>query len=157
MRTDHLADPPHCGGGLRYADQLVKGLLYRFRRAAATRVGIPWLRFIVRNWIFGDPPWSGDLAPWSLIFAEDCVLLDGAPIELRAPAHYFAFHKPEGVLTAASDPHDRLCLGPWLAELPPSVFPVGRLDRATTGFLLLTEDGGLGFCLLRPWFGVPKE
>jgi|GEM_PF-6453246 len=55
MRTDHLADPPHCGGGLRYADQLVKGLLYRFRRAAATRVGIPWLRFIVRNWIFGDP------------------------------------------------------------------------------------------------------
>ena len=105
----------------------------------------------------GGEPWSGDLEPWSLIFAEDCVLLDGATIELRAPAHYFAFHKPEGVLTAASDPHDRLCLGPWLAELPPSVFPVGRLDRATTGFLLLTDDGGLGFCLLRPWFGVPKE
>lgn len=101
-------------------------------------------------------PGSAELEPWSLIFAEDTVLLDGAPVALRAPQHYFAFHKPEGVLTAASDPHDRLCLEPWLAELP-AVFPVGRLDRATTGFLLLTDDGGLGFCLLRPWFGVPKE
>ncbi|AWV88626.1 pseudouridine synthase [Bradymonas sediminis] len=104
-----------------------------------------------------EAPWGDDYEPWSLIFAEDTVLLDGEPLELREPQHYFAFHKPEGVLTAVSDPHDRLCLAPWLAKLPPSIFPVGRLDRPTTGFLLLTDDGNLSFCLLRPWFGVPKE
>src|SRR5690554_5954501 len=40
----------------RYArDQLVKGLRTRFRRVAATRARMPWLRFIVRNWILADP------------------------------------------------------------------------------------------------------
>src|SRR5690554_4045084 len=40
----------------RYARaQLVKGLRTRFRRVAATRARMPWLRFIVRNWILADP------------------------------------------------------------------------------------------------------
>lgn len=105
----------------------------------------------------GAEPWSGDYEAWSLIFAEDNVLLDGETLDVCAPSQYFAFHKPEGVLSTVSDPHGRLCLEPWLADLPASLFPVGRLDRATTGFMLFTDDGNLCFCLLRPWFGVHKE
>lgn len=104
-----------------------------------------------------EEPWVDDHELWSLIFGDDVVRLDGARVESTAPGHYVAFHKPAGILTTTSDPHDRDCLAPWLAELPDAIFPVGRLDRPTTGFLLLTDDGDLCFCLLRPRFHVEKE
>ncbi len=102
-------------------------------------------------------PWPDDYQPWSLIFEDDRVLLDGEPVAPVAPTEYFALHKPSGVLSTADNPQNRDCLKPWLAELPDPVFPVGRLDLPTTGFLLLTDDGDLCFCLLRPRFHVEKE
>ncbi|WP_168210729.1 pseudouridine synthase [Persicimonas caeni] len=102
-------------------------------------------------------PWPDDYELWSLIFDDDVVLLDGEVVEPSPARHYFALHKPEGILTTTSDPHGRECLEPWLDELPDTVFPVGRLDRPTTGFLLMTDDGDLCFCLLRKRFGVEKE
>ena len=94
---------------------------------------------------------------WELVFAEDTVLLDDEPVTASPPRHYIAFNKPPGVLTTASDPHGRLSLEPWLDRLPPTVFPVGRLDRATTGLLLVTDDGDLSHVLLRPRFHVEKR
>jgi 23S rRNA pseudouridine2605 synthase len=64
-------------------------------------------------------------------------------------------HKPAGVVTTASDPHGR----PTVVDLvrtPLRLFPVGRLDRETTGALLLTNDGGLADRLMHPRHGVPK-
>jgi 23S rRNA pseudouridine2605 synthase len=104
-----------------------------------------------------DEPWVDDYALWSLIFEGDRVLLDGARVQPVEPSHYVALNKPAGILTTTSDPHDRECLAPWLDELADAIFPVGRLDRPTTGFLLLTDDGDLCFCLLRPRFHVEKE
>ncbi len=100
---------------------------------------------------------GGDHALYSLIFADDQVLLDDQPVELTPPRHYLALHKPPGILSTTDSPQDRPCLARWLDDLPPSLFPVGRLDKNTTGLLLLTDDGDLCFCLLRPWFKVPKE
>jgi 23S rRNA pseudouridine2605 synthase len=114
-------------------------------------------RIEVRPAIGPDELWQDDYELWSLIFEEDVVLLDGERVELSPARHYIALHKPEGILTTTSDPHDRPCLTPWLDELPDTVFPVGRLDKPTTGFLLLTDDGDLCFCLLRPRFHVEKE
>ncbi len=94
---------------------------------------------------------------WELVFADDEILVDGDPVDASDPEHYVAFNKPPGVLTTASDPHGRLSLEPWLSRLPPSLFPVGRLDRATTGLLLLTDDGDLSHVLLRPRFHVEKR
>jgi 23S rRNA pseudouridine2605 synthase len=105
----------------------------------------------------GHGPWPDDYQLWSLIFEDDVVLLDGEAVELSPARHYIALHKPGGILTTTNDPHDRPCLKPWLDELPDTVFPVGRLDKPTTGFLLLTDDGDLCFCLLRPRFHVEKE
>ena len=104
-----------------------------------------------------QPPWPDDYELWSLIFEGDEVLLDGVSVSVAAPRHYFALHKPKAILTTTSNPDGRKCLRPWLAELPDGVFPVGRLDRQTTGFLLLIDDGDLCFCLLRPRFHVEKE
>lgn len=99
----------------------------------------------------------GEYELWSLIFGADQVLLDGNPVTPTEPAHYFAFHKPVDVLSTTNNPEGRRCLQPWLDDLPEGLFPVGRLDRQTTGFLLFTDDGDLCFCLLRPWFHVEKE
>ena len=70
----------------------------------------------------------------------------------------YMLHKPAGVLTAASDRRQPTVMG----LLPPAfaardVLPVGRLDKDTTGLLLLTNDGALAHALLSPKRHVPKR
>lgn len=87
---------------------------------------------------------------------DDSVRLDGVLLKPRAASSYYVLHKPEGVITTARDPQQRACLDRWLDELPDGVFPVGRLDRATTGALFLTDDGDLANMMLHPEFHVHK-
>jgi len=64
-------------------------------------------------------------------------------------------HKPAGVVTTARDPQGR----PTVLDFVPAdvrLFPVGRLDRDTTGALLLTNDGDLADRLMHPRHGVRK-
>lgn len=102
-------------------------------------------------------PWAEDDQLWHLVFADDTVRLDNQPLSVSPPRHYFALHKPAGILSTTNSPQDRPCLQRWLKDLPQSIFPVGRLDLPTTGLLLLTDDGDLCYCLLRPQFHVEKE
>jgi len=84
----------------------------------------------------------------------DVVAVDGrtvAPQELA----YLMLHKPSGVVTTASDPQRRRTVVD-LVESPQRVYPVGRLDRDTTGLLLLTNDGELANRLAHPRHGVDK-
>jgi 23S rRNA pseudouridine2605 synthase len=94
--------------------------------------------------------------PAGLVFPGDSVRLDGELLERKLPTTYIALNKPAGVLTARRDPHGRACLEPWIGEWDTAVFPVGRLDRATTGLLLLTDDGDLAHMLMHPRFHVDK-
>lgn len=95
--------------------------------------------------------------PHRLIYpAEDRVWLDGEPLGGWQPSCYLALHKPLGVVSVAREPSGKPCLDPWLAALPPGVFAVGRLDRDTSGLLLLTDDGALGFALMSPRHHVPR-
>lgn len=66
---------------------------------------------------------------------------------------YLMLHKPAGVVTANKD--KKL---PTVMDLLPSdkLYAVGRLDRDTTGLLLLTDNGPLGFQLLHPQYHVDK-
>jgi 23S rRNA pseudouridine2605 synthase len=64
-------------------------------------------------------------------------------------------NKPAGVLSTARDTHGR----PTVVSLVPGerrLYPVGRLDRDTTGLILLTDDGDLAHRLTHPRFEVPK-
>jgi 23S rRNA pseudouridine2605 synthase len=85
-----------------------------------------------------------------LVFEEDTVLLDGAPVRLRTTHQHALLHKPSDVISTARDPEGRTDLSPWLREMPSGIFPVGRLDRATTGLLLFTTDSDLQQAVLRP-------
>lgn len=85
-----------------------------------------------------------------LIFESDAVRVDGRPV-LPERAHFYAMlHKPGSVTSTTRDPGHKADLGRWLREMPAGVFPIGRLDRATTGLLLFTSDGDLANAILQP-------
>ena len=65
-------------------------------------------------------------------------------------------NKPKGCITASRDERHDVVMDLFDADLRDSVFPVGRLDRDTEGFLLVTDDGELCFKLMSPKSGVEK-
>jgi len=90
--------------------------------------------------------------------AEDDIRVDGRPIELPGEHVYLMLNKPPGYVTTRDDPQGRRTVMDLVpAEVRGRVFPVGRLDRDTTGLLLLTDDGDLAQRLTHPSHHVPKE
>ena len=69
---------------------------------------------------------------------------------------YIVVHKPRGVVATMSDPEGRPTVREILANVGARVFPVGRLDFATSGVLLATNDGEMADGLLHPKKAVPK-
>ena len=134
----------------RTLDRLLSraGLLSRAQAAAAVRAG----RVAVNGAVARDPQRWVDPA-------RDAVTLDGAPV--RPAAHrWLLLHKPKDCVTTRSDEHGRRTVydllgaaaqgeGGWLA-------PVGRLDRDTSGLLLLSNEHDLADALTDPARHVEK-
>jgi len=70
---------------------------------------------------------------------DDRIEVDGSPIG-RTPAIYLVMNKPRGVVTTASDERGRKTVYDLLEPGLPWLGPVGRLDKASEGLLLLTND-----------------
>lgn len=70
---------------------------------------------------------------------EERIEVDGSPIN-KAPKIYLAMNKPRGVVTTALDDKERKTVYDLLEPALPWVGPVGRLDKASEGLLLLTND-----------------
>ena len=90
----------------------------------------------------------------TVVGKDDRVEVDGKEVERQRLA-YVLLHKPQGVVTTASDPQGRRTVVE-IVPLEPRVVPVGRLDVNTTGALLLTNDGPLAHRLAHPRYGVEK-
>ena len=84
------------------------------------------------------------------------VLVDGAPVGDHTERIVLALHKPAGYLTTRTDPGGRPTVYDLLGDVARWVFPVGRLDRDTSGLLILTNDHRLGERLTDPGHQVPK-
>jgi len=86
----------------------------------------------------------------------DRITIDGRPLRPAAEPVYILLHKPIGVVTTLSDPEGRPTVRDLLRDVRARVFPVGRLDYASSGLLLLTNDGELALRLTHPRYGVRK-
>jgi 23S rRNA pseudouridine2605 synthase len=87
---------------------------------------------------------------------EDEVLLDGIPVHLPDARVYLALNKPAGVLTTMKDERGRKTVADLMPEVP-GLVPAGRLDRDTTGLLVLTNDGDLAHRITHPSSKIEKQ
>ena len=84
------------------------------------------------------------------------VTVDGRSIT-HEEYQYFMLNKPKGVVSATEDKKEKTVVELITEEKRRDLFPVGRLDKDTTGLLLITNDGALANSLLAPGKHVKKE
>ena len=122
---------------------------YLARAGVASRRGADELIKSGRVTVDGAP---GELN--TFVEAANIVRVDGREVGKQALRHVL-LNKPRGTIATARDPEGR----PTVVDLVGGdvrVVPVGRLDRDTTGVLLLTNDGPLAHRLAHPRYGVEK-
>jgi 23S rRNA pseudouridine2605 synthase len=88
--------------------------------------------------------------------ATDKITVDGKPLQPAQKLLYFVLHKPKGYVTTISDPEGRPTVMQLMGNQPERLYPVGRLDYASEGLLLMTNDGGLAQQLTKAASHVPK-
>jgi 23S rRNA pseudouridine2605 synthase len=87
---------------------------------------------------------------------RDRVSVDGRAVGDATERVVLVLHKPAGYITSRTDPGGRATVYALLGDVGRWVFPVGRLDRDTSGLLVLTNDHQLGERLTDPRHHVPK-
>ncbi len=86
---------------------------------------------------------------------HDLVEIDGKPVLAAQTLIYIALNKPRGYVTSCSQTGEKLVTE--LVSVSERIFPVGRLDKDSTGLLLLTNDGAVHHRLSHPSFDHEKE
>src|SRR6059036_3449684 len=114
------------------------------RRAADRMVGESRVRINGRVAVLGDQ-----------VTDADVVTVDGHAVSRRPPLAYLAYHKPVGV-TCTTESH---VAGNIVHAVgyPERIFPIGRLDKDSSGLILLTNDGDIVNRILRAEFGHERE
>ncbi|HUT52926.1 MAG TPA: pseudouridine synthase [bacterium] len=87
---------------------------------------------------------------------RDEIRVDGKQISTELEHTYIMLHKPEGYVTTTKDPEGRPTVMDLVKRVKRRVYPVGRLDWATSGLLLFTSDGDLTRFLTHPSSKIPK-
>jgi len=88
---------------------------------------------------------------------DDVVKFQGEIVQPTRNHVYILLNKPKNVITTLQDENGRKTVLDFVADLTKErIYPVGRLDRNTTGLLLLTNDGSFAQKLSHPSFGVSK-
>jgi len=85
----------------------------------------------------------------------DTLQLDGQRLK-PARKRYLLLYKPKGVITSHGDPDGRETIYQYLGEGNKWVAPVGRLDKDTSGLLLLTNDTKFAEFITNPKSGIPR-
>ena len=102
---------------------------------------------------------NGDFVyePGFKVSATDKILFNNKPLHLQTNLVYILLNKPKDYITTAKDTHGRKTVFELIQRATDErVYPVGRLDRNTTGVLLLTNDGDLTQKLTHPSFQIQK-
>lgn len=95
--------------------------------------------------------------PGFKVSEKDIICLHGKKLVLESKPVYILLNKPKGYITTTNDPKDRKTVMELISRATTErVYPVGRLDRNTSGLLLLTNDGDLTQLLAHPSHEVKK-
>lgn len=86
---------------------------------------------------------------------KDHIEVDGRRV-VRQPYVYLVLHKPRGCVSTLHDPEGRETVADLVADVAARVVPVGRLDYASSGVLLMTNDGDFMAKLMHPGGGATK-
>jgi 23S rRNA pseudouridine2605 synthase/23S rRNA pseudouridine2604 synthase len=86
---------------------------------------------------------------------KDSVEFKGKAVKLEDDLVYIALNKPKGYVTSCRQPGEKIVLD--LIDVPQRIYPIGRLDKDSTGLLILTNDGNLHHKLSHPSFDHEKE
>jgi 23S rRNA pseudouridine2605 synthase/23S rRNA pseudouridine2604 synthase len=86
---------------------------------------------------------------------KDTVEAEGRLLSRKPPLLYIALNKPKGYVTSCEQKNERLVVD--LIDISQRIYPIGRLDKDSTGLLLLTNDGEIHHRLLHPSFDHEKE
>jgi pseudouridine synthase len=89
------------------------------------------------------------------VSADDEITVNGNPIPQNVRKIYIVLNKPKDYIVSAKDEHNRRTVME-LVNIKSRIFPVGRLDRNTTGALLMTNDGELSHRLLHPSYEIER-
>ena len=88
--------------------------------------------------------------------ATDKICVDGKPLQRAQQLLYFMLNKPKGYVTTVSDPEGRRTVMEFVSHRKERLYPVGRLDYASEGLLLMTNDGDLAQKLTKAGDHMPK-
>ena len=88
--------------------------------------------------------------------SDDVVLLDGKFLEIDNQSVVYLLNKPKGYICTSKDTHSRLKVVD-LIDTNVRLFTIGRLDRDTTGIILLTNDGDISNYLTHPKYRKEKK
>ncbi|MCL4493820.1 MAG: rRNA pseudouridine synthase [Firmicutes bacterium] len=102
--------------------------------------------------INGRPAVLGQVADTDV----DKIAIDGRPLQMRLQRVYLILNKPRGYTTSLKDRHAEHLISELIPSKFGRVFPVGRLDKETSGLMVLTNDGLLAHHLMHPSYAVPK-
>ncbi len=86
---------------------------------------------------------------------KDRIDVSGQLLTARQTPIYIALNKPRSYVTTCNQKNEKIVVD--LVDIPERIFPVGRLDKDSTGLLLMTNDGNLHHHLLHPSFDHEKE
>jgi 23S rRNA pseudouridine2605 synthase/23S rRNA pseudouridine2604 synthase len=86
---------------------------------------------------------------------KDLVEVDNAAIESNSALIYIALNKPRGYVSSCRQPDEKIVLD--IVNISERIYPIGRLDKDSSGLLLLTNDGLLHHQLSHPSFDHEKE
>ncbi len=82
---------------------------------------------------------------------EDVIAVDGKAIDIDAVEHvYYVLNKPRGYVTTTNDPQGRPTVMDLMKGVKERIYPVGRLDYASEGLILFTNDGEMANRIMHP-------
>jgi 23S rRNA pseudouridine2605 synthase len=90
-----------------------------------------------------------------LVSDDDVIQVNGIVLE-RESFEYYVLYKPTNVISSVGDDRNRMDVVS-LIPTKAKIFPVGRLDKDTSGLLLLTNDGNFAHQMMHPSFSISKS